>query len=142
MKTKALLAGGLFLAGFLLGFIPQNSKVWNARSELAVTKQELATCQYSSKLSDARELLAMSYLEVNRKNYGIAQDYSTRFFNQARQLAGKARDESVESVLQEALRSRDTLTAALARGDPAAASLLESLLIKTYGSKGNKSSTQ
>jgi hypothetical protein len=132
MKIKLLLACGLFLAGFLLGFIPQNSKVWNSRSELAVAKQDLASCQFGGKLLNARDLLAMSYLEANRKNYGIASDYSSRFFNQVQQLVGEAHSGNIQSVLQEALSSRDIVISALARGDPDAASLLESLLLKTY----------
>jgi hypothetical protein len=141
MKAKLLTAVGLLLAGFLMGFIPQNSKARRFNGELAVAKQQLATCQFSGKLSGARELLAMSYLEANRKNFGIAQDYSSQFFDEVRKLSGEAPDANTGRSLQEVLNSRDSLTADLARGDPAAASLLESLVLKMHENGGNKGKT-
>jgi hypothetical protein len=141
MKAKLVIAAGLLLAGFLLGFIPQNSKARRLTSELADAKQQLATCQYSSKLSGARELLAMSYLETNRKNFGVAQDYSSRFFNEVRKLSGEVPDANTENVLQEVLHARDTLTANLAKGDPGAAGLLESLMLKMHGNSGTSGKT-
>jgi hypothetical protein len=132
MKIKLLTAVGLLLAGFLLGFIPQYAKARRLSSELAETNKQMGTCQFNLKLSGARELLAMSYLETNRKNFGIAGEYSSRFFNKARQLSSEAPDENTGSILHETLQSRDTLTADLARGDLAAANLLESLMLRMH----------
>ena len=133
MKTKFFIAVGLALAAFLLGFIPQYSAARRLRSELDLTKQQLAACQFAGKLSGARELLAMSYLEANRKNFGVAREYSSRFFNETRRLSEKAPDENTANILQQVLHSRDTLTADLARGDAAASNLLESMMVQMRG---------
>ena len=71
MKTKLLTAVGLLLTGYLLGFIPQTSKARHLRSELVVAKQQLIKWQFSGRLSEARELLAISCLDANRKNLGL-----------------------------------------------------------------------
>jgi hypothetical protein len=131
MKIRLVVWFGLLAAGFLAGFLPESSRASRLSSELASARQQLTSCQLSSGLSDARNLLGMTYLEANNKNYGLAGEYSTRFFDQMRQLADRTRDEGLKRVILEVLNTRDTVTAELARGDPAVLDRLGSLLTKT-----------
>ena len=55
-KTVAIVGAVLFLAGFLLGFIPEYQRA----SKLA---KQLETAQLESKLREIRELASLSYIE-------------------------------------------------------------------------------
>ena len=67
---------------------------------------------------------------MNRKNYGLAQQHASRFFERVREVRGQRADPSLEAVLNEALTERDAIIAALARGD---AAVQERVRKKFYG---------
>ena len=71
MKRKLILWFVLFMAGLLIGFVPQYFEVRRLERETSAANQHLASCRFDGRLCDARELLARSYLEANRKNYQI-----------------------------------------------------------------------
>jgi len=131
MKNKLILWLVLLLIGFLVGFIPQYTKAQHAHSELESVKQQLSSCQAGNRLSQLRDSAALTYLEATRKNYGLAGQYATRFFDQAHQLAEQTADAALRAQLQELLTARDDVIAKLAQGDPAVLGQLQTLLTKT-----------
>ena len=76
--------------------------------------------------------MSLVYLETNQKNYGVAQQHSTRFFTQARQVAGETSDPRVAAALQEILQQRYLLTAGLAEGQPSILTRIEEILNKLH----------
>lgn len=67
------------------------------------------------------------YLEVNQKNFGLASQESTQFFDRVRTVSGSEADPGRKAYLQEALAARDQITAALAKGDPSALPAVQDL---------------
>ena len=132
MKTKLIIWAGLFVAGFLVGFVPESFRAGQLSRNLSATRQQYTSCEFDSSLSDAGNLLAMCYLEANNRNYGTAADYSSRYFDKMQKLADQTQDENLKGSIQEILGTRDKITAALAKGDPAVVDQLGSLLSKTY----------
>ncbi len=130
MKNRLVLWLVLLLVGFLVGFVPQYNKVRRVGSELESVKQQLSSCQLGSRLSQLRDTAALMYLEATRKNYGLAGEHSTRFFDQARQLAEQTTDRTLRTSLQELTTSRDVITVELGRGDPAVLPELQTLLAR------------
>jgi hypothetical protein len=130
MKNKLILWFVLLLVGLLAGFVPQYLKVRRLSLELTEAKQQLDSCQASLALSQLRDTAAVLYLEVTRKNYGIAEKYSGRLFGQIQQMASKTPDPTLKTTLEDILKARDRVTAALAKGDPAVVTDLQPIMTK------------
>jgi hexokinase len=73
----------------------------------------------------------MMLLEGLRQNYGVAQDYSSQYFDKLRETSERVENFTLKTSLQELLNSRDTVTAALSKADPASASQLQAIFAKT-----------
>src|SRR5512146_556696 len=128
MRNRLVLWLVLLVAGFLAGFVPQYLKAERRAAELATTKQQLDSCRVETQLSQLRDIAAMMYLEATRKNYGIAQKHSQRFFDQVQQATAQTTDPAVKTTLEGILKLRDPITATLAKGDAAVLSDLQLVL--------------
>ena len=116
-KTTVIIAGVLILAAFLLGYVPQYQKSRDLESQLNSTRHELALASVKTAGDQLDLLIGYVYLETNQKNYGLASEASTKFFNRARTLAGQSSDPNRQKFLQAALSKRDVVTGGLAKGD-------------------------
>jgi hypothetical protein len=128
MRNKLVLWFLLVLAGFLIAFILQYSRLQRVQQELSASTKQLGSCQSSQQLAQLRDTTTMMYLEVVQKNYGKAGEYSGEVFDQAQQIAGSTEDPVLRNLLREVLVTRDQITADLAKGDPAALSEIQRLL--------------
>lgn len=128
MRNRLILWLVLLVAGFLAGFIPQYLKAQRSSAEHSNIKQQLASCRMETQLSQLRDAAAMMYLEATRKNYGTAEEHSRRFFGQVQQATTQTADPAIKKTLDDALKLRDPITAALAKGDPAVLSDLQLVL--------------
>ncbi len=126
-RTKLISAVVVLSVVFLVGFVPQYRKARALRSEAAIAQDRIVSLQGKLKLAELRDLMGLVYLETSRKNYGVALQYSTQFFTQARQLAAES-DPGVTAVLHEILPQRDLLTAGLAEGQPGIRTNIEEIL--------------
>ncbi len=114
----------LLAGGFLIGFVPQYVK--NARLDA-----ELREAAARSRRAEVRDLAAMAHIQAAQKNYGLAAQTASQYFDRVRDLAADTRNENERRTLQELLGSRDAVTAALAKGDPAVLAHLQDLVMKT-----------
>jgi hypothetical protein len=78
-------------------------------------------------MDDLSLLCGYVYLEANLKNYGLASQYSTQFFDRVGVMTGQAPDSNRQAFLQAALAKRDLITGGLAKGDPGTVSALQDL---------------
>ena len=121
MRKNLLVWLILLIVGFLLGFIPQ----YRHARELQAS---LTSCQLKQQLSDIRAGAAIAYLEVTRKNYGIAGDYASRMFNQITQLSTATNDANLKNILAKVESRRQAVTTALSNGDAGVASDLQAIV--------------
>jgi len=120
MRPKLVLWVLLLLAGFVIGFMLQYSRLQRVQEGLSASTKQLGSCQSSQQLSQLRDTATMMYLEVVQKNYGRAGEYSREVFDQAQQIASSTEDSTLRNLLRDTLATRDQLTADLAKGDAAA----------------------
>lgn len=113
----------LFVAGLLLGFVPQFLKAHELR-------KELDTCNASLQLAHIQQSAALTYVSATQLNYGLASGYGNRFFDQAQQLAGTTSDPSVRSMLTDVLSLRERITSDLSKGNSQVVSALQALVLK------------
>lgn len=130
MRHKLVLWFLLVLAGFLIGFILQYSRLQRVQQELSASTKQTRSCQSSQQLSQLRDTATMMYLEVVQKNYGKAGEYSREVFDQAQQIASSTEDPTLRNLLRDTLATRDQITADLAKGDGAALSEIQPVLSK------------
>ena len=126
-RTLLIACGSVAVAAFLLGFVPQYSKAGNLGTQLDAARQELASKQGELQMAGLTLLIGQIYLDVNQKNFGLASQSSTQFFDRARKMAGQEADPGRKAFLQEAMAARDTVTAELAKGDSAALPVVQDL---------------
>jgi hypothetical protein len=115
-KTLLIVGGGLVVATFLLGFVPQYLKARDLDNQLGAARQQFGSEREKTQMDELGLLCGYVYLETNLKNYGLASQYSSRFFDRARAMTGQAHDSSRQDFLQEALAKRDSITGGLAKG--------------------------
>ena len=123
MKNKIIVAAVSLVAVFLIGFIPEYVRANRLESELRQSR-EAATG------AELRDLIAFAYVQASQKNYGLAAETSSRFFNRVREVANQTQDASRQKALEELLAPRDSVTAALAKGDGAVMGDLQQLFVK------------
>ena len=109
---------------FLMGFVPQYLQKRQIQAELATSAEKL-------KVSELRDLFGMMMLEALRQNYGVAGDYSSQYFDKLRETSEAVNNSTLKRSVQELLKKRDTVTAALSKADPASASQLQTIFAET-----------
>jgi hypothetical protein len=112
MNNKTIVTAVLLIAAFLVGFVPQYFKANRLENELRQSRQEAAG-------AELRDLIGFAYVQASQKNYGLAAETSSRFFNRVREVANQTQDANRRKALEELLALRDSVTAELAKGDAA-----------------------
>ena len=123
MKNKTIVAAIALVAVFLVGFVPQYVKGNRLENELRQSRQE-------AKGAELRDLIGFAYVQASQKNYGLAAETSSRFFNRVREVANQTQDANRRKGLEDLLALRDSVTAALAKGDAAVMGDLQQLFVK------------
>jgi len=123
-KTVAIVGAVLFLAGFLLGFIPQHQ----IASKLAM---QLETVRLESNLREIRELASLSYVDAAKLNYGSAAEDSERMFGLASEVANDTKDDALRSSLNGLSTFRDTVMSKLRAADASVLDQLQQIVQKT-----------
>jgi hypothetical protein len=123
MKNKTIVAAIALIATFLVGFVPQYVKANRLENELRQSRQEAAG-------AELRDLIGFAYVQASQKNYGLAAETSSRFFNRVREVANQTQDANRRKALEELLALRDSVTAALTKGDAAVMGDLQQLFVK------------
>ena len=126
-KTILIVGAALVLAAFLLGFVPQYLKAKDLDNQLGAARRQLNWERERSQMDQVGLLCGYIYLETNLKNYGLASQYSTQFFDRVRVMMGQQTDSNRQAFLQTALTKRDLVTAGLAKGDPGTLSAVQDL---------------
>ena len=92
MKNKTILAAVVLIAVFLVGFVPQYVKVNRLENELRQSRQETTG-------AELRDLIGFAYVQASQKNYGLAAETSSRFFNRVREVANHTQDANRRKTL-------------------------------------------
>lgn len=103
-KNLIFLLLGVAAAAFLIGYIPPKLELRKLRVDLE-----------AAQLGDTA---AMLYVEASQKNYGLAAQRASKFFN----------DIAEKPAYRDILSRRDAVTTGLAKGDPAVLMELEAIL--------------
>jgi hypothetical protein len=135
VKNKIGLSVVLLVVVFLAGFLPSYVKAHRLENELREARRESA-------LAQLRDLASLAYFQASQKDYGLAAGTCTRYFDRTREAVNQAPDASVKKQLEGLLSLRDSITAGLAKGDPAVLHDLEALFARTREATASPSVAQ
>ena len=119
-RNLGIAAGVLCVASFLLGFVPQFQKAAQLQNQLRARDERIAGLERRARLSRGEELASRLYLELTRKNFGVAGQHATSFFDHIRQITNDGSHSAIRGDLNDILAKRDGVTAKIAKSDPAA----------------------
>jgi hypothetical protein len=126
-KMCLILGGALVVAAFLLGFIPQYLKGKALDNQLGAVRQQLNSEREKSQVDELGLLCGHVYLETSLKNYGLAGQDSSKFFDGVQAMMSQAPESNRQPLFQEMLAQRDAVTGGLAQGDPGTMSAVQDL---------------
>ena len=113
---------------FLAGYLPKHSQLGDAGVQIA-------NLNFKLKLAHLRTLAGTLYLQTSERNYGLAAQTSSQFFDQLRSIVEQVNDPRLKQMLMELSKSQDQITAGLANGDPAVLPKVADLLQKTLSTE-------
>jgi len=106
-------------AAYVGGYWPEHQQRVTVERDAQALKGQLAEAQARVRMGGLLgQLLALMDAAAAR-NYGQAQDLSSRFFEDLRAESARVPDARTRAVLEGILRARDSVTASLTRSDPA-----------------------
>jgi hypothetical protein len=124
VKNRLLLWAALLIGGFLLGAVPYGLRASRLEGELR-------TATNNNRRADLRDLIALAHMQAAQKNYGLAAQTASQYFSRLPEAAGSIEDATRRSELEKLASARDSVTAALAKGDGAVVGQLQDLYLKT-----------
>jgi hypothetical protein len=116
----------LFLAGLLIGFIPQYLKARDL-------KRQVTVCNAAFQLAEARRLATLTYVSATQLNYGTASAYANQFFDQIHRISTTTSDSSGSAMLTDILSARDKIMNDLSKGNPQVVSELQPIVLEVEG---------
>jgi hypothetical protein len=131
VKIIAAVVAVAVLAGtYLAVYWPQRRARMAAEEQARVLEDRLDAAEARVRTG---ELLghALTLKEVaEERNYGQAQEMSSKFFDAVRTEAAVVGDSSLRDALSDVLARRDDVTAALARSDPAVTQVVHDIELR------------
>lgn len=133
MRTKLILvlvAVVVLLGVYFAGLLPERNRRAEAENRASAMQTERDVAR--SRLQSAKLLGDVLALEetVRNRNYGTAEQLTSRFFDAVRDELAQTGDATVRATLTTIETKRDAVTAALARTDPSATDILHEIEIE------------
>jgi type II secretory pathway pseudopilin PulG len=129
-KTGAIIIVILLLAAFLGGFIPMYLKNQELAEQVKAAQSNLEAAQDQLRSALLQNALGLMLVEVEQNNFGLAQERSTRFFDDLRQAMATVRDDKTRARWASFLKRRDEITADLTALNPETPAKLRTLYLE------------
>lgn len=116
-----VVVGVILLVGFayLIGLLPQRQRRLELEREVASLQSSLADAQATGRVCALYTRVQGLIDVVAQQNYGQAVEASTAFFDEVRAEAARTNEPAIREMLQSVLATRDSVTGALTKADPA-----------------------
>ena len=128
MKKPMVIAvvGVLVLIGFayLIGLLPERQRRLALEREVASLQSRLADAEATGRVCGLYTRVQGLIDVVAQQNYGQAVQVSTAFFDEIRAEADRTNEPAIREVLRSVLATRDSVTGALTKADPASLEVL------------------
>lgn len=123
MKKPMVIAvvGVIILIAFayLIGLLPERQRRLALEREVASLQSRLADAEATGRVCGLYTGVQGLIDVVAQQNYGQAVQASTAFFDEVRAEADRTNEPAIREMLQSVLATRDSVTGALTKADPA-----------------------
>lgn len=123
MKKSVIIAiiAVILLIGlaYLIGLLPQRQRRLELEREVASLQSQLADAEARGRICGLYTRVQGLIDVVAQQNYGQAVEASTAFFDEVRAESNRTEQAAFQEVLQSVLATRDSVTGALTKADPA-----------------------
>src|SRR5262249_61449023 len=83
-------------------------------------------------MSELVDRASLMWIELSRKNYGLARDYAGQYYSKLQDTIDSVQDPSLKKSLQELAATRDSVTADLAATNASSLTASQSVVLKTF----------
>jgi hypothetical protein len=122
----------LLAGGFLLGFVPEYRKNRELETKLQDPQKLISALQLQVQLSEVRDLASLMLQELSRQNYGLARDYSDKYYSKLKDLMETVQDPTLKKSLEELAATRDSLVPALISSNATSLATAQPIVTKTF----------
>lgn len=129
---KPMMAVAALLIALLVGLLLGQYRIGQVQQQLELEQRQTAHLRAETEQSAIRDRAALIYLEVNRRNFGLAGQHATRYFEQLAEFARTIEDPHARTDLASLLERRDAVTSAIASADPQVLQEVQKLYFDTY----------
>lgn len=119
---------GTVVIAFLAGYVPEHSQLRHDEAQIANLNVKL-------KLAQLRTLAGTLYLQTSERNYGLAAQTSSQFFDRLHSLVDLVDDPKLKQMLVELSKSQGQITTGLSNGDPGVLPKVAALLQNTLSTE-------
>lgn len=142
MKKAAVVAAAVLSAvAYVGGRWPERERRLALMGEVGMLQSRLEDAEARVRMGELLAELQSLMEVVAQKNYGEAQQLSSRFFDHARAELVRTPQSAFKEALEAVLPMRDGITAALAQADPAVLQRLKQAEQRLRGALGFRGST-
>jgi hypothetical protein len=127
-----VLVAVLVVGAYLGGYLPERQSRLAAEAKLKTVQARLADAEAQVRLCAIQNRLLALIDRATEKNYGDALSLSTEFFDAVRKESGTTPRANVRAALEDVYRMRDSVTAALTKGEAASTDLLRQAMAKLH----------
>jgi hypothetical protein len=99
--------------------------------QLRAARQEIDALRGEARLVELRDHAALMLAEACQRNYGLAGQHASRYFDLLGQAAGEASDPARKQVLTDLLSMRDRVITGLSQGDTGVMAAVDTVFRKT-----------
>ncbi len=129
MKAKlTLVVVVLLVVAYIVGYWPEHQRLVAADGELQLVRGQLNEAEAHVRICKLQNRLLHLIEKTAARDYGEAQELSTKFFDQVRLEMPRNTQPQLQSALGSVLRMRDSVTVGLTKGDPATLDLLQQMM--------------
>lgn len=120
MKRTLIVAVVLLIGvAYLIGFLPERQRRLELEGEVASLRSRVADAEARGRVCGLYTRVQGLIDVVTQKNYGLAVQSSTAFFDGVRAESSRTNLPAVRMALQSVLEMRDLVTRTLTNADPA-----------------------
>jgi hypothetical protein len=122
----------LLVGGFLLGFIPEYSKIRELQTQLESPQKTIDELKVQIQMGELRDAVGLMYLELSRQNFGLARDDASAYYNKLKDLISETNDPALKKSLTELAATQEALTGSLATASANSMTLAQSIVLRTF----------
>mgnify|MGYP001428686366 CR=1 FL=1 len=132
MKVHGTLWVVLLIVGFLLGFVPEYQKNREIQAQLQNPQKTIDALKLQVQMSELRDAVSLMLLELSRQNYGLARDYSAKYYMKLMEAVDTVQDPALKKSLEDLVTMHDSFTINLSAANPASLSASQPIVVRTF----------